>query len=331
MPDTWTQEKILELCGAFLKPRIVITAAQLNLFAELDGRSRTVEDLCDEHGWSPRGLRILLDALAAMGLIEKSRDGHYTLNASLSGLLVPGSESSVLPMVLHRGSMWKTWSNLTEIVATGRNPNPMGAESRSDEDIEAFIGAMHVVGRAAADTVAAAVDLSPFRRLLDVGGGSGTYTMAFLKRAPHLTATVFDLPRVIEIARRRLTDAGFIDRVTLSAGDYNADPLPSGHDLALLSAIIHINSREGNQALFRKVYDCLEPGGAILIRDHLMDPTRTRPVEGAIFAVNMLVATRGGSTYTLEETTADLEAAGFHDVRLIREGTRMDQLMIGVK
>lgn len=331
MPDTWTREKILELSGAFLRPRIIITAAQLNLFAELDGRARSVEDLCNDHGWNPRGLRILLDALAAMDLIQKGLDGTYMLDASLSGLLVPGSDSSVLPMVLHRGSMWKSWSNLTEIVATGRNPNPMGSESRSDEEIEAFIGAMHVVGRAAADTIAASVDLSPFKRLLDIGGGSGTYTMAFLKQAPHLTATVFDLPRVIEMARRRFTAAGFIDRVTLVAGDYNADPLPTGSDLVLLSAIIHINSREGNQALFRKVYDCLEPGGAMLIRDHLMDPTRTRPIDGAIFAVNMLVATRGGNTYTLEETTTDLQAAGFHDVRLLRDGDRMDQLLIGVK
>lgn len=331
MPETWTREKILELSGAFLRPRIIITAAQLNLFAELDGRARSVEDLCNDHGWNPRGLRILLDALAAMDLIQKGLDGTYTLDASLSGLLVPGSDSSVLPMVLHRGSMWKSWSNLTEIVVTGRNPNPMGSEARSDEEIEAFIGAMHVVGLAAADTIAASVDLAAFKRLLDIGGGSGTYTMAFLKRAPHLTATVFDLPRVIEMARRRFTAAGFIDRVTLAAGDYNADPLPRGNDLVLLSAIIHINSREGNQTLFRKVYDCLEPGGAMLIRDHLMDPTRTRPIDGAIFAVNMLVATRGGNTYTLEETTTDLQAAGFHDVRLLREGERMDQLLIGVK
>lgn len=331
MPETWTREKILDLSGAFLKPRIVITAAQLNLFAELDGRTRTVEDLCTANGWNPRGLRILLDALAAMGLVEKDREGGYTLPAPLSDVLVPGRENSVLPMVLHRGAMWKTWSNLTEIVSTGLNPNPMGAKSRSDDEMEAFIGAMHVVGRAAADTIAASLDLSPFRKLLDVGGGSGTYVMAFLKAAPHLTATVFDLPRVIEFARRRLTDAGFIDRVSLAAGDYNADPLPRGHDLVLLSAIIHINSREANQALFRKVYDSLQPGGAILIRDHLMDVTRTRPVEGAIFAVNMLVATRGGGTYTIEETTADLEDAGFRDVRLIREGERMDQLLMGMK
>ncbi|MCA1959221.1 MAG: acetylserotonin O-methyltransferase [Desulfomonile sp.] len=331
MSETWTRETILELCGAFLKPRIVITAAQLNLFAELDGRSRTVEDLCAEHGWSPRGLRILLDALTAMGLVVKGPDGAYTLEASLSGMLIPDGDASVLPMVLHRGSMWKIWSNLTEIVATGNNPNLKDRDARSDDEIDAFIGAMHVVGRALADTIAASVDLSPFRRMLDVGGGSGTYVMAFLKRAPQLTATIFDLPKVVEIARRRITDAGLINRVTLAAGDYNTDPLPPGHDLVLLSAIIHINSREGNQALFRKVYDCLEPGGAILIRDHLMDPTRTRPVDGAIFAVNMLVATRGGNTYTLEETTADLESAGFHDVRLVREGERMDHLLMGIK
>jgi ubiquinone/menaquinone biosynthesis C-methylase UbiE len=182
-----------------------------------------------------------------------------------------------------------------------------------------------------ADMIVDSIDLGRYQRLLDVGGGPGTYTMAFLRRAPHMSATLFDLPRVTEIARKHLTQEGLIHRVQIVEGDYTADELPAGHDLALLSAIIHSNSRQGNLDLYKKIFRSLNPGGSILIRDFLMDPTHTRPVEGAIFAVNMLAATEGGTTYTFEETKQDLETAGFSDVRLIRDGERMDQLVLAVK
>ena len=146
--------------------------------------------------------------------------------------------------------------------------------------------------------------------MLDVGGASGTYIMAFLKRAPHMTATLFDLPEVVEMARNRITESGFIDRVQLVAGDYNTDELPNGHDLVLLSAIIHINDREGNGRLYSKIYAALAPGGTILIRDYFLDSTRTIPRNGAIFAVNMLAATTGGTSYTFEEVREDLATSG---------------------
>ena len=124
-----------------------------------------------------------------------------------------------------------------------------------------------------------------------MGGGPGTYTIAFLRAVPGMTATLFDLPDVIQMARERLESEGMIDRVTLIPGSYDDDELPQGHDLALLSAIIHSNSLDGNLELYRKVFRALKPGGRILIRDHVMEPDRTRPRDGAVFAINMLVGT----------------------------------------
>ena len=331
MAEQWSKEKLLELGAGFSRPRIFLTAAELDLFTKLHGGPYTVEQLCAQEGWNPRALRILLDALASMGLVQKPDDNLYSVDETLARLLSHESEETVLPMILHRTHLWRSWSALGEIVITGKNPNVEPLEDRPQEDLESFIGAMQVVGRMVAERIVSSLDLSAYRRLLDVGGGSGIYTVAFLKAGPHLTATLFDLPRVCKIARKFLAGSPVRDRVEIVEGDYQVNDLPKGHDVALLSAIIHSNTREENLQLYEKIHRSLEPGGSILLRDFFMDDTRTLPSEGAIFAVNMLAATAGGDTYTLSEVKEDLERAGFRDVRLIRDGERMDQIVSGVK
>jgi ubiquinone/menaquinone biosynthesis C-methylase UbiE len=192
---------------------------------------------------------------------------------------------------------------------------------------------MHVIGRTLSEEITADLDLSSygFRKLLDVGGGSGTYTIAFLKSNPQMTAVLFDLKQVIEMARERLSSEGFLDRTELIAGDFYADELPGGCDLALLSAIIHQNSREQNVELFKKAYRALVPGGVLMIRDHIMNEQRTWPPEGAMFAINMLVNTAGGDTYTFLEVEQDLREAGFKHVKLLRSGEKMDSVVGTVK
>jgi predicted methyltransferase len=128
-----------------------------------------------------------------------------------------------------------------------------------------------------------------------------------------------------------LAENGFSERAQLVEGDFNTDELPIGFDLVLLSAIIHMLNREGNQSLYRKAFQSLNPGGTIIIRDHIMDKSRTSPRGGAIFAVNMLVATESGSTYTFDEVKEDLQSVGFKDVQLIRDGENMDQLVTATK
>ena len=162
-----------------------------------------------------------------------------------------------------------------------------------------------------ADDLVAQLGALPCRRLLDVGGASGTWTFAFLRARPEATAVIFDLPDAIVQARDRLAGSEFADRVTLAAGDFYSDELPRGADLAWVSAIIHQHSRGHNRDLFGKVHRALEPGGWIAIRDIVMEPDRTQPADGALFAVNMLVNTDSGGTFTFEEIAADLKAAGF--------------------
>ncbi len=177
---------------------------------------------------------------------------------------------------------------------------------------------MHVRASREADAVVKAVNPGDARRLIDVGGGPGTYAVAFLKACAGLQAVIVDLPEVIPLARRYVAGSGVEDRVRFVAADFKSDQLPRGFDLAFVSAIIHMHGPDENLALFRAVYDALVPGGRIVIRDHVMDPDRTRPRSGALFAVNMLVSTAAGTTYTYEEIRSALEEAGFVRVRLIR-------------
>ena len=139
------------------------------------------------------------------------------------------------------------------------------------------------------------------------------------------------LPAVVDMARDRLKEEGLLDRATLAAGNYHLQELPAGHDLALLSAIIHSNSPEENLELYRKIFRSLNPGGRILIRDHVMNPDRTQPRDGALFAVNMLVGTPGGGTYTYEEIQAGLRQAGFDRIRFLARGDHMDAVVEAFK
>ncbi len=304
-----------------MESRVLLTAAELDLFSLLGGEPLSLDDLIRLLGADRRPLAILLDALTAMELLEK-RDDRYATPEALRAQLVSTSPSPLLPSLLHAANLWHLWSGLTKRVA-----GETASKSGEERNVPAFIGAMHVVASPQAARIVEAVAPGEARRLLDVGGASGTYSVAFLRSVPRMRATLFDLPEVVEIARARLAEEKLLDRVTLAPGDLRTDQLPKGHDLAFVSAIIHMNGPDENDALYRNVFQALVPGGRIVIRDHVMEPDRTRPRGGALFAVNMLVATENGSTYTFEEIAGGLTRAGFENVRLLQQGERMDALV----
>jgi predicted O-methyltransferase YrrM len=323
-------EDVLKLAQGFMESRILLSAAELNLFSILKQAPAAAEEISARIGGDTRALFMLLDALVAMRYLVK-RDGTYSCEDSVARLLADDSPTSVLPMVRHMASLWPRWSRLTDIAKASDGAKEEFRFERNPEELRAFIGAMHVVSGPLAKKTAAVANAGASKALLDIGGGSGSYTIAFLRAVPGMKATLFDLPEVVEMARERLRDEGLLDRTTLVAGNFHKDAMPGGHDLVLISAIIHSNSPAENLALYRKSFRALDSGGRILIRDHVMEPDRARPRSGAIFAINMLVGTGGGGTYTYEEIETGLKEAGFTKVRLIQQGEQMDALVEGYK
>lgn len=310
---------------AFMKSRVILTAAQLDIFTLLDDTPASSAQLAKRAGFNTRALTRVLDALTAFGFLNKE-GGVYSLTER--GMLLSSRHpGSVLPMVLHMGRLWDTWGDLTGMVRKGMKGRRKHASRMHPETLGAFIGAMDVVGRDLSADIAGSYDLGPFRNLLDIGGATGTYTISFLHRNPLMRAAIFDLDAVISMARERITAEGLSQRVDLIAGDFYKDEFPKGYDLVLLSAIIHQNDDRENVELYRKVFGALVTGGAILIRDHIMDDSRTAPASGTLFAINMLVNTRGGSTYAFAEVKRGLEKAGFRDAKLLRTGDKMDCLI----
>ena len=314
--------EIMKKFRSFMESRILLTGAELDLYTLLAKEALTVEAIVKETGYHRRPLVMVLDALCAVGALEKA-DGRYATPKELAPMLSADSPGTMLPMALHAAGLWRRWSNLTTIVRdTGVSDNPPLTE-RDAEGMKAFIGAMHSVGALQARQFVENVGRDGFKRLIDIGGATGTYAEAFLLAYPDMTATLFDLPQVIDLARERLGPTGLLDRLTLVEGDYYKDPLPGGHDLALVSAIIHSLSLEQCGDLYKKAHDALTPGGRIIVRDHVMSPDRTEPASGAIFAINMLTGTKGGGTYTLAEIKAGLEAAGFERVAQLQADVQM--------
>ncbi len=313
------QEKdILAEVRRFMTSRAVLSAAELGLFTSLEDGPATAEDLSQAKGLDQRATQRLLDSMVVSGYLDKERE-RYRLTEK-GAHLSASHPRTVLPMLRHMIHMWENWSRLTESVIQGENAERESLEDLGEQRQRDFIGAMDTVGRDLAEEIAAFYGTTSCRCLLDIGGGSGVYTLAFLRHNPAMEGVIFDLPRVIPITEERVAREEEGERITLFPGNYLRDELPTGCDMALLSAIIHQNGPEQNLELYRKIHRALDPGGVLLIRDHIMDETRTKPGAGAIFALNMLVNTESGDTYTLEEVRSDLEQAGFERIRALRTG-----------
>ena len=322
-------ESILSLCMKFMESRILLTATELDIFSLLIN-PMSAQEIADKTQATLRGITILLDALVSIGLLEKKQT-KYCCSQEVSSLLTKDSPTSIVPMVMHAVGLWKRWSDLTEIVRHGIQKTKPSVPDRSEIEQEAFIGAMHAIASRIAPGIVAVINPGAAKKLLDIGGASGSYTQAFLKVSPEMRATIYDVPSVIKIAQERLAATDFHNRITYIAGDFYLDELPAGYDLVLVSAIIHQNSHEQNIELYSKIYSSLLPGGRLVIRDHVMSPDHTQPTTGAIFAVNMLVGTLGGSTYNFEEIYEGLKTTGFSNIRLIQPDKQMDGLVEAFK
>jgi predicted O-methyltransferase YrrM len=308
-----------------------MAGAELGVFGTLANTHMTAEALAKRLKTDARAMKMLADALASMGLLTK-RDDRYSLDAGTADVLTETGRHSGLAMVRHQANCLRNWAQLARVVKTGRPAKRAPGIRGAAADLASFIEAMDEASRSLAPELVKRIGPPPFQRLLDIGGGPGTWTIAFLRAAPSAYAILFDLPDVIPIARKHIAAAGLQERVRLVAGDLASEQaLPRGADLAWISAIVHMNSRAENRELFRKVRAALVDSGRVLIRDVVMRESRTQPVTGAMFAINMLVNTPRGGTYTFRELCEDLLAAGFRKPSFLNIGQAMDSVIQAFK
>jgi SAM-dependent methyltransferase len=309
---------------------VLLAAADLNVFTILKAKPMSAKTVAGKLEADTRAITILLDALAAMALLTK-QNKEYSLSSEVAQLLTEDSSRSILPAIRHQANCLRRWVQLPQVIRNGQPAERILNIHNETEDIAAFIGAMDNFSTPVATDVIHKLGTLNFCHLLDVGGASGTWTIEFLRAVPEAKATLFDLPEVIPMAKEHIAKAGLTDQVEFVEGDFYTDDLPAGADFIWLSAIAHQNSRQQNQQLFSKLYTVLENGGKLVLRDVVMDESRTKPEGGALFAINMLVATEGGGTYTFDEFRMDLLNAGFANITLVQQDEFMNSLISALK
>ena len=316
------------MVNAFQKSRTVLTAFELDVFTVLHNAALTSSELAGKCGTNTRYTDRLLNALCALELLIKE-DNKFQNSPLAEEYLVKGNPL-YMGGLMHSVHLWRTWSNLTQSVKTGKPAAPEAINDRGDDWLVAFIAAMHDRARQQAAESIALLNLEGVNHVLDLGGGSGTFAMAFVNARKGISATVFDLPNVTPITEKYIKDNGFSGSIITLTGDYTRDEIGKNYDLIFLSAIIHSNSCEVNLRLIAKCAAALIPGGQLVIQDHIMSEDRTQPLAGALFALNMLVGTQAGDTFTSSEIEQWMTLAGLSDFVLQPAPQGLSQL-IGYK
>jgi len=321
-------EEIRSLVNSFQQSRILLTAVELDLFTVLDKRILSSKEVASKINADERAVDRLMNALVALGFLRKVHGKFY--NCEIASQYLVKEKPDFMGGLYHSLGLWNSWSNLTESVKAGTSISGKKKSSAGIDWSEAFIAAMHYRGVKEAKIISIMLELANVKKMLDVGGGSAAFSMEFIKQNPKMTAVVFDLPHIIPITKKYIDAENMKDMIELLEGNYNSDSFGNNYDLILLSAIVHINSFDENKLLIKKCYDALKINGQIIIRDWIMNEERTEPAGGTFFALNMLVGTERGDTYTEAEMKDWFTSAGIK--KIIRKDTSFgSSLLIGYK
>lgn len=320
------EDLIDRIAGGYRGAQVLFAGCQLGVFARIGDDTRTAEELSASLDADLRGVRILLDALVGLGLLERSQLG-YTNSAAVRNALVPGAPLDRTAHVLHAASQCRRWQGLVEAVRSGR-PVPLDNPAPPPAAKEAFAQAMAVSARRSAELTANAIDLTGVRRMLDVGGGPGVFAAAFARRQPGLEVTVLDDPDTLRVTVQTARSMGLQNRIHSLPGDaFHAD-LGGPWDLILLSNVVHIYSASQNRDLVGRLGRTLNPGGRLVLKDFFVSEERTEPAWSLLFAVNMLVSTDHGDCYRLSEALEWLDTAGLEWIQTVPV-TEQSLLVIG--
>lgn len=296
-------EELRKIWGAFRAPRVLMTANEFRVFDYLT-EPCTAAALSKRLKTDLRATTILLDALTGLGLLKK-RSETYRNSPVADELLVRGKPYYQGEIISHAANLWDNWSGLNEVLRTGR---PFAFA----HDHEAFILGMHNIAALKAKAVVDSIGLGGVKTSIDIGGGPGTYSIEMAKRG--ITATLYDFPETIAIARKVAKKNG-APKIFYQKGDFLDGLVTGTFDLALVSQVLHAYSVEINLAMIRKAKTVLNPGGRIAIQEFFIESNRAFPLQSALFSVNMLVNTEGGRCYAVPEIKRWLKTAGFVHIK----------------
>lgn len=312
--NEWTVPDLLQLSGGYWAACALHASIRLDLFSQLNGTTLSAEDIASACKCDPRAMEMLLNALASIGLIAKDSNGYANTDFS-SKHLVKNSPDYMGHIIRHHHHLMSSWSVLHESV---RNGEPVrGRISHADDEAEreSFLMGMYNLASQLAPRIAKLIDLKDCRRLLDFGGGPGTYAIHFCRQNPSLKAVVFDLPSTHTFAESTIARYGLSDRISFIPGNYHADEVPGGFDAAWLSHILHAEGPEGCRVILRKAVEALRPGGVLLVQEFIMNNAKDGPEFPALFSLNMLLGTSKGQSYSENELVEMMEDAGVTGVR----------------
>ncbi len=311
-----TPERILQFAWAFAAPLVIEAAIRHRVFDALAGQGLTLDALAQATGTSRRGLAAIVDALVGFGLLARDDAGRTALTPESDAFLLSHRPGFIGGIFRHiSAQLMPNWLHLTEVVATGK---PARGDSVGAAYFAAFVEDLFALSYPAAGALASALGLAAATgpvSVLDLGAGSGVWGIALAQASPHVTVRAIDLPDVLAVTRRVAERFGLGDRLTTVAGDLHAAEFGSGHQVATVGQILHSEGVERSRALLRRTHAALAPGGTIAIAEFLVNADRRGPLMGLIFAVNMLVQTEVGGTYSFEEIAHWLTEAGFTNPR----------------
>ena len=306
------RQQLQDMAHCYRKSQILLTCVELGVFDSLTKGSKFAAEVAADIGVDAHAAELLFNAAAAIGLLEK-RENCYRNSELAETHLTQNAAGNMARRLKLEGAFYRRWGRLIDAVRTGRRPEENCSDEQPEDWVRTFIYGLYDTARTIAPVIAELLCLPEDQplRVLDIGGGHGGYCIALAQRYPLLTATVFELPRVVPVAREIIAQAGLQERIAVQEGDFHQDTLGSGYDAALIFGVLNGEPREDKPVLFRKVFSALNPGGQIVLREFVLGPDRASPPQAAIFALQMLLTTEAGGLDTSDDWAEWLVLAGF--------------------
>jgi ubiquinone/menaquinone biosynthesis C-methylase UbiE len=307
-------EKIFQTCFAFAPSRILLAGVELEVFTLIASGHNTAKEIAKMANADQRGMEILLNSLVSLEFLTK-QNGIYGLTPISEKFLVKGIPTYYGGFVPNVDMLWEPWRDLTNVVRTGRPFTPIEREE-GEEFFQKLVSQIFPMSYPGAKTAAEKLGLEN-SNILDIAAGSGAWGLAFAERDTNTRVTALDWPGVLKVTKKFVNKFGLDDRFSYISGDLREVDFGNGYDLVILGHICHSEGAENTVKLISKCYNSLEDGGKLLIADMIPDDERCSAVFPLLFAVNMLVSTTEGNTFTMKEYKEWLENAGFHDIKTL--------------